>query len=123
MMARGHERYAWGVTHEYTILTGGIVVCGGSAPDATAIAWAADTILAVGSDAAVRSISRGDSRFVELGGARVVPAVAGDVLEPGSRADFVVLAADRSRIAVLLAGRVVQGALPAGTAAAEHHAP
>jgi hypothetical protein len=110
------------VTHEYTILTGGIVVRGDAAPDATAIAWAEDTILAIGSDEAVRSISRGDSRFVDLRGARVVAAAAGQVLEPGVRADLVVLSVDLGPIATIQAGRVVQGELPAGRAAADHHA-
>jgi len=111
------------MTHEYTILFGGVVLPGGEAPPATAIAWAEDTVLAVGSDTAVRSISRGDSRFVDLHGARVEPAEDGAVLEPGSRADLVVLETDHRLIAVLRAGRVVEGSLPLGTAAADHCAP
>ncbi len=111
------------MTHEYTILFGGVVLPGGEAQPATAIAWAEDTILAVGTDESVRSISRGDSRFVDLGGASVVPVEAGAVLEPGSRADLTVLAKDRRPIAVLRAGRVVEGSLPLGTAAADHCAP
>jgi predicted amidohydrolase YtcJ len=111
------------MTHEYTILFGGVVIRGGGAPDATAIAWAEDTVLAIGDDEAVRSISRGDSCFVDLAGARVVPAVAGEVLEPGMRADLVVLSAALRPIATIQAGHVVQGRLPAGTAATDHHAP
>jgi hypothetical protein len=69
------------VTHEYVIGLGGIVASGdpgdpdasgrGAASSATAIAWAADRVLAVGSDADVRSISRGDSVFIDLAGCTV----------------------------------------------------
>jgi predicted amidohydrolase YtcJ len=107
------------VTHEYTILTGGTVLAAGLAnpPDdtlPTAIAWAEDTILAVGDDAAVLAISRGDSRFVDLRGAAVVPLSG--TLETGSRADFAVLdrvpASDGSprTLVVVRAGQVVEGA-------------
>ena len=48
---------------------------GGTAP--TAIGWAADRVLAVGSDDVVRSISRGDSTFLDLGGC-VVTALPDD---------------------------------------------
>lgn len=115
------------MTHEYTILLGGTVRTtpgrphttdlseAPEAPFPTAIAWAHDTILAVGTDAEVRSISRGDSRFVELHGARVVP-VAG-TLEPGAAADLDVLAPDPATgsqrvIAVIRRGQVVDGRLP-----------
>ncbi|HEY5629123.1 MAG TPA: hypothetical protein VIR16_06400, partial [Candidatus Limnocylindrales bacterium] len=60
------------MTHEYTILLGGRVHVtpalpgAGDRPEAwgqasgpTAIAWADGTVLAVGTDAAVRSMSRG----------------------------------------------------------------
>jgi predicted amidohydrolase YtcJ len=118
------------MTHEYTLLTGGRVIRGGGAPDATAIAWAADTILAVGSDAEVRAISRGDSHFVALGGRTVIPlATDGEVrwpvdaaLEVGGPADLAVIdgepgAADGSPGAVKVVahvrgGRVVAGSLP-----------
>jgi predicted amidohydrolase YtcJ len=119
------------VTHEYTILVGGIVIPGGSAPDASAIAWAADTVLAVGTDAEVRSISRGDSHFVELVGATVIPLntdggvrwPADATLEVGCTADLAILRADPrlapkdtgaqlQPLAVIRAGRVVAGALP-----------
>lgn len=113
------------MTHEYTLLVGGVVIPGGTAPDATAIAWAADTILALGSDEEVLSISRGDSRVVELGGAFVIPLAAdGDLrwpteakLEVGGRADLAVLPADPrltpavEPLALLLGGRLVAGAL------------
>jgi predicted amidohydrolase YtcJ len=121
------------VTHEYTILTGGVVLPGGDAPSATAIAWAADTILAIGSDAEVRAISRGDSLFVDLRGTCVAGA-GGTDLEVGGPADLVVLDRDPRRIAgpdatgphaiaVIRAGRVVEGRLPPGTAAKADHDP
>jgi len=57
------------VTHEYTILYDATVLTGDEGcPRATALAWAADTILAVGETATVRAISRGDSRFIALPG-------------------------------------------------------
>jgi hypothetical protein len=68
------------VTHEYVIGLGGRIerrgpVTGDIPP--TAIAWAADRVLAVGPDEVVRSISRGDSTFLELGGC-VVTALPDD---------------------------------------------
>ena len=39
------------VTHEYALLVGGLVLPGGTEPDATALAWAGGTVLAIGSDA------------------------------------------------------------------------
>jgi len=104
------------VTHEYTILFGGTVIPGGDVPDATAISYALDTVLFLGSDADVRSISRGDSHFIDLHGAFVVPA--GDVIEVGGPADFVVLdgdprvaRAEARTLAVVQHGRVVSGRL------------
>jgi predicted amidohydrolase YtcJ len=104
------------VTHEYTILLGGTVIPGGGAPDATAIAWAHDSVLLVGSDESVRAISRGDSHFVDLGGRFVVPL--GAPLGVGSQADLAVLEQDPRatvspprRVAVVRAGRVVEGRL------------
>ncbi len=74
------------MTHEYVIATGGSIMgvaaddqaagATGGAPAPTAIAWAADRILAVGSDEAVRAISRGDSTFIDLAGCAVTPAPA-----------------------------------------------
>jgi cytosine/adenosine deaminase-related metal-dependent hydrolase len=62
-------------------------------------------------------VSRGDSRFHDLRGAVVVPL--DEPLEPGAPADFAVLAVDPGEvaagqrvIAVVRAGRVVEGALP-----------
>ena len=125
------------MTHEYTLLVGGTVIPGGDLPDAAAIAWAEDTILALGTDEEVRAISRGDSHLVELHGAFVVGLApgaaaweatadrAGSALEVGGRADLVVLLRDPrvepagtpgeqalSAMAVIRGGRVVAGALP-----------
>lgn len=87
------------MTHEYVIASGGRVIGAATAahdmasPDApapapTAIAWAADRVLAVGSDDDVRTIPRGDSTFIDLRGYAVTPADSGEVLEPGSPADL-----------------------------------
>ncbi len=64
------------MTHEYTVATGGTVLAAGDPADVppTAIAWAADRVLAVGSDADVRAISRGDSTFLAMDGCAVTPA-------------------------------------------------
>ncbi|MEO7333384.1 MAG: hypothetical protein ABIZ71_05530 [Gemmatimonadales bacterium] len=122
------------MTHEYTLLVGGVVIRGGDEPDATAIAWAADTVLAIGSDAEVRAISRGDSHFSELLGATVIPLGGGGeprwptdaTLEVGGPADLAVLRVDPraaggpgsgdgplETLALIRGGRVVTGALPA----------
>lgn len=129
------------MTHRYTILRGGIVLQGADAttPTATAIAWAAGVVLAIGGDADVSAISRGDSRFVELGGASVIPLESAGVarwpttavLDVGGPADLAILADDPrapagaprtarpglpTPIAIVRAGRVVAGRLP-GTGA------
>jgi hypothetical protein len=112
------------VTHEYTLLVGGIVIPGGAAPDAEAIAWAADTILALGPEAVVRAISRGDSHVVDLEGAFVVGL--GEPLEVGGPADLAVHDRDPrrpsgSRVRALFrGGRLVEGSLP-GLAADHDH--
>jgi predicted amidohydrolase YtcJ len=103
------------VTHEYTILTGGRVL---GRPDdlepATAIAWAVDTVLAVGGDEEVLSISRGDSRVLALHGALVAPGPGLGSLEPGSRADFSIRDAATGLVtAEVRAGRLVAGVLDA----------
>jgi predicted amidohydrolase YtcJ len=119
------------VTHRYTLLIGGTVISGRDEPDASAIAWAADTVIALGTDDEVRGASRGDSYVVDLGGASVVALSEGPdarwppdaTLEVGGRADLAVLESDpriagpraqhrRSALALVRGGRVVAGRLP-----------
>jgi hypothetical protein len=64
------------VTHEYVIAIHGRVEPCTPLPEgqpATAIAWAFERVLAVGTDASVRAISRGDSTVLELEGCVVTP--------------------------------------------------
>ncbi len=110
------------MTHEYTCLLGGHVATGAGV-EATAIAWAHDTILAIGSDASVRGISRGDSAFVDLDGAWVVAVDAnGDpvgmdasTLAVGGPADLAVVrlhaGGPMKVMAVVRHGHVIAGAL------------
>ena len=127
------------VTHEYTILLRGRILAGGDPPEAAAIGWAAGTIIALGSDDEVRAISRGDSHFVDLGGAFVIPLAPGAeprwpadaALEIGGAADLAVLRDDPRpsgdhapdpralTMAVIRGGVVESGALPG----APHHPP
>lgn len=106
------------MTHQYTVATGGIILGGGESSPRTAVAWAHGTILAVGDDATVRAISRGDSTFVDLAGYAVspgrdaaaaraqlvasvrdgAPARVGE-LEPGSSADLLIWSHDPGRLA------------------------
>jgi len=78
------------VTHEYVIALGGTILgadAGDAGPRPTAIAWAADHVLAVGPDDVVRAISRGDSTFIDLGACAVTAAPAAvDVAERTLRA-------------------------------------
>jgi hypothetical protein len=98
------------MTHEYVIGLSGLVGRRvGAEPAPTAVAWAADRVLAVGSDVAVRSISRGDSVFLDLAGCWVTalpddpafasggtsgsadrpePAALARPIEPGDPADL-----------------------------------
>ncbi len=71
------------MTHEYVIALGGTILAPvpGGDPRPTAIAWAADRILAIGSDEVVRAISRGDSTFLDLDGSTVTAAPAGLLLD------------------------------------------
>ncbi len=119
------------MTHRYTLLVGGTVISGRDEPDVSAIAWAADTVIALGSDDDVRGTSRGDSHVIDLRGASVVALGEGpDVLWPpdatlevGGRADLAVLQGDPRRIdapagrrlsalALVRGGRVTSGRLP-----------
>ena len=127
------------VTHLYTLLLGGTVITSPDQPDVSAIAWAADTVIALGSDDNVRAASRGDSRFIDLGGATVVALDLGAdarwpphaTLEVGGRADLAVLENDPrhldalprqrlSAIALVRGGIVVAGRLPGAGAAPDH---
>lgn len=119
------------MTHRYTLLIGGTVISGRDEPDASAIAWAADTVIALGGDDDVRAASRGDSHVIDLRGASVVALGEGpDVLWPpdatlevGGRADLAVLESDPRRIdgpagrrlsalTIVRGGQVVAGRLP-----------
>jgi pimeloyl-ACP methyl ester carboxylesterase len=103
------------VTHEYTLLLGCTVITGRPGPDAAAIAWAADTVLALGSEMEVRSISRGDSHVVRFPGRFVVPLAPGAdvawptdaILELGGPADLAVLDRD-PRVALADDGRSLE---------------
>lgn len=102
------------MTHEYVILFNGQVagaIVGPHGTRATAIAYAEDTILAVGDDETVRAVSRGDSTFVDLAG-RTVEAPAGGVLQIGAPATFTVVALEGGPRAVVRDGRLVEGWLP-----------
>jgi predicted amidohydrolase YtcJ len=119
------------VTHRYTLMIRGTVISGRDEPDVSAIAWAADTVIALGNDDEVRGTSRGDSHVIDLGGASVVALGEGpDVcwppdttLEVGGRADLAVLESDPrlidgpagrrlSALALVRGGHVVAGRLP-----------
>ena len=62
------------MSHQYVIaLNGHIEPDPGGDSEETAVAWAAEAILAVGPDDVVRAISRGDSTFLDLCGCLVTP--------------------------------------------------
>ncbi len=100
------------MTHEYVIGLGGIIAAEpvGGEP-ATAIAWAADRVLAVGPDEAVSAISRGDSIFLDLAGCTVTP-----LPEDPARAVRVLQAAGVGApgVATLIETLAGSGLLPAG---------
>ena len=99
------------MTHEYSILTGGVISGAPAGHGPTAIAWASDTVLAGGGDGEVLAISRGDSHIADLRGAIVRPLTA--TLEPGSPADFEILDPATSTVfAVVRNGLVVAGEIP-----------
>jgi predicted amidohydrolase YtcJ len=119
------------MTHRYTLLIRGTVISGRDEPDVSAIAWAADTVIALGSDDDVCGTSRGDSHVIDLGGASVVALGEGPdarwppsaTLEVGGRADLAVLESDPrlmdthaqhrlSALALVRGGRLVAGRLP-----------
>lgn len=121
------------MTHRYTLLVGGTVILGAGKPDVSAIAWAEETVIALGSDDEVRGISRGDSHLVDLAGASVVPLGDGPdahwpvdaTLEVGGQADLAILEHDPRRVdgaggetlrtlAIVRGGCVVAGRLPGG---------
>ncbi len=125
------------MTHLYVILVGGTVIRGRSAPDATALAWAGDTVLAIGTDEEMRAMSRGDSTVVELDGATVVPLQDGGSvwptngrLEVGRPASFAIVAGDPRAPggaaavavrAVVRSGVLISGALPGLAGPAPSH--
>lgn len=109
------------MTHEYTLLTGGTVIRGPGLADATAIAWAMATVLAVGSDEEVHAISRGDSHVLDLAGL-VARAPGGGILAEGDDADLdlyaedpraAAAAEDARPVARIRGGHVVEGDVPA----------
>ncbi len=122
------------MTHQYTLLLGATILPGLDARPASAIAWAEGTVLAIGSDDEVLSISRGDSTIVRTRRAWIVPLGAEPeptwppdaTLDVGGSADLAVLDGDPRRpgeaapasgtrpgvIALVRNGRIVAGALP-----------
>jgi hypothetical protein len=111
------------MTHEYVIALHGRVDTGMAGTAPTAVAWAADHVLAVGSDDAMRGLSRGDSTFLDLGGCVVTPlpddlASADALVRAGIRqagAD-VDLAALLVRAGLLPADAVIETGSPANLA-------
>jgi predicted amidohydrolase YtcJ len=117
------------MTHHYTVLVGGTVLtfdgafpsdaasCAAGAPDAagrraTAICYADERILAVGSDEAILALAGPDSAVVDLRGRAVLPGF----VEPHAHPYWEGFAAGMA----LLAGRERRAALRALPGAAEH---
>jgi hypothetical protein len=90
------------VTHEYVIASGGRIVPGREGD--TAIAWAADHVLAVGEDDVVRAMSRGDSTFLDLAGC-LVTALPGDPRQADALVSGLVLEAEADGDPVALLAR------------------
>lgn len=80
------------MTHEYTLLFGATILPGGGAPACEALAWASGTILALGTEAEIQAMSRGDSHVMTFPGSFVVPLE--EPLEVGGAADLVVYERD-----------------------------
>jgi len=99
------------VTHEYTLLFGATVLPGNGEPACEALAWAGGTILALGTEAEIHAVSRGDSHVMTFPGAFVVPLE--QPLEVGGAADLVAYQRDPrlgdpgDPVAILRAGHVV----------------
>ena len=99
------------MTHEYTLLLGATVLPGGGEPACEALAWAAGTILALGTEAEIAAISRGDSHVMTFPGAFVVSLE--ETLDVGGAADLAVYDTDPrqgapgSPVAILRGGHVV----------------
>jgi imidazolonepropionase-like amidohydrolase len=105
------------MTHEYIIaLNGHIEPDPGGDAEETALAWAADAILAVGPDQVVRAISRGDSTFLDLGGCLVTP-----LPDAPSHADSLVR--EEQIGAADIARRLVESGLLSANAALEPGSP
>ena len=133
------------MTHEYTLLIGGTILTGPGHPPVTSMAWAGGTVIALGTEAEMRGISRGDSAVLQLGGAFVVPIDQAGVvswppasaLEIGGPADLAILDDDPrdahgplAPVALIRGGHVTEGNLPSSpgprgpaTAAAQESAP
>ena len=103
-----HGHYHGPVTHEYVIGLGGRIDPRTAAPaetTRTAIGWAADRVLAVGTDDGVRAISRGNSTFLDLHGC-VVTALPEDL----ERADALVREATAGSVPGLDVGTLLMDA-------------
>ena len=62
------------MTHEYVIALNGLVATSAPGPEpAVAVGWAAEAVLAVGSNETVGAISRGDSTFLDVLGCVITP--------------------------------------------------